>query len=60
VSGPAGFRQLFLAGLLGCANGRNYPDPSGPRYADSAAAGTVLEVHGASDHLAVWAIGILR
>jgi endonuclease/exonuclease/phosphatase family metal-dependent hydrolase len=27
---------------------------------DSAAAGTVLEVHGASDHLPVWAIGILR
>ncbi len=27
---------------------------------DSAAAGTVLDVGGASDHLAVWAIGILR
>jgi endonuclease/exonuclease/phosphatase family metal-dependent hydrolase len=27
---------------------------------DSAAAGTVLDVHGASDHLPVWAIGILR
>lgn len=28
--------------------------------ADSAAAGTVLDVGGASDHLAVWAVGILR
>jgi endonuclease/exonuclease/phosphatase family metal-dependent hydrolase len=27
---------------------------------DSAAAGTVLDVRGASDHLAVWAVGILR
>jgi endonuclease/exonuclease/phosphatase family metal-dependent hydrolase len=27
---------------------------------DSAAAGTVLQVHGASDHLPVWAIGMLR
>ena len=27
---------------------------------DSAAAGTVLDVGGASDHLAVWAVGILR
>jgi len=27
---------------------------------DSAAAGTVLDVHGASDHLPVWAVGILR
>jgi endonuclease/exonuclease/phosphatase family metal-dependent hydrolase len=27
---------------------------------DSAAAGTVLDVAGASDHLAVWAVGILR
>lgn len=27
---------------------------------DSRAAGTILNVHGASDHLAVWAVGILR
>jgi len=27
---------------------------------DSAAAGTVLEVHGASDHRPVWAVGLLR
>jgi endonuclease/exonuclease/phosphatase family metal-dependent hydrolase len=32
----------------------------GLRSSDSAAAGTVLDVRGASDHLPVWAIGILR
>ena len=32
----------------------------GLRSPDSAAAGTVLDVRGASDHLPVWAIGILR
>jgi endonuclease/exonuclease/phosphatase family metal-dependent hydrolase len=24
---------ILVAGLLGCATGRNYPDPAGPRYA---------------------------
>ena len=24
---------MLVAGLLGCATGRNYPDPNGPRYA---------------------------
>ena len=23
---------MLVAGLLGCATGRNYPDPDGPRY----------------------------
>lgn len=32
----------------------------GLKAPDSAAAGTVLDVGGASDHLAVWAVGILR
>lgn len=26
-------KLVLLAGLLGCATGRNYPDPNGPRYA---------------------------
>jgi endonuclease/exonuclease/phosphatase family metal-dependent hydrolase len=26
-------RLMLLAALLGCATGRNYPDPNGPRYA---------------------------
>jgi endonuclease/exonuclease/phosphatase family metal-dependent hydrolase len=29
---------LLLLGLLGCATGRNYPDPDGPRYAGGPAA----------------------
>jgi endonuclease/exonuclease/phosphatase family metal-dependent hydrolase len=28
---------VLVAGLLGCATGRNYPDPDGPRYAGGAA-----------------------
>jgi endonuclease/exonuclease/phosphatase family metal-dependent hydrolase len=32
----------------------------GFRNADSAATGTVLDVRGASDHLPVWAVGVLR
>jgi endonuclease/exonuclease/phosphatase family metal-dependent hydrolase len=30
-------RLMLLAGLLGCATGRNYPDPNGPRYAGGGA-----------------------
>jgi endonuclease/exonuclease/phosphatase family metal-dependent hydrolase len=32
----------------------------GLKSPDTAAAGTVLDVHGASDHLPVWAVGILH
>jgi endonuclease/exonuclease/phosphatase family metal-dependent hydrolase len=32
----------------------------GMRTPDSAAAGTVVDVHGASDHRPVWAVGLLR
>ncbi len=30
-------RLMLVAGLLGCATGRNYPDPDGPRYAGGTA-----------------------
>jgi endonuclease/exonuclease/phosphatase family metal-dependent hydrolase len=34
---PNSIRLLLAAGLLGCATGRNYPDPDGPRYAGGTA-----------------------
>ncbi len=33
-------RLLLAAGLVGCATGRNYPDPEGPRYAGGMAVAT--------------------
>ena len=34
---------MLVAGLLGCATGRNYPDPDGPRYAGGPAAAADTE-----------------
>ena len=36
-NGHATIRLLVLAAVLGCATGRNYTDPDGPRYAGGTA-----------------------
>jgi hypothetical protein len=38
--GRQGVQLMLVAGLLGCATGRNYPDPHGPRYAGGTAVAT--------------------